>query len=67
MGKLIYIWKVLGLDLSQDTNYPHWDFHGFPQALQANDATVPHVQSGLIAIHTLSKSLLTVFQSFNTI
>jgi DNA/RNA endonuclease YhcR with UshA esterase domain len=38
---LTCIWKVLGLNLSQDTKYPDWDFHRFSQASQAND-TVPH-------------------------
>jgi hypothetical protein len=30
------ILKVLGVNLSPETAYPDWGFHGFPQSLQAN-------------------------------
>jgi hypothetical protein len=37
---LVHILEVLGSNLGQDTGYPEWGFHGFPQSLQVNAGIV---------------------------
>lgn len=67
LAHLLHISEVLSLNLGQETGYPDWRYHAFPQSLQADARMVPQVRPQSLPSTSFSGHYSWIILSFSVV